>query len=176
MYDALYGATVNGEINPMPAKEKTPAVQDSDNRQFVGYVDRAGNERTEKVTAFQDTDTYRENSSLWPELPQYTQDDILSDNIVLLEMVRMTKHGDTDYGPYFAVHAQSAAKGEFTFLSQGDVVKEWFEKLSGIEVATGRTISDSSLPVECRIVRVNGGEYGSYFNVVPPIGTLTDDS
>lgn len=178
MYSALYGERNIPTIKDHDEMAKNSDVAVNSTNPMVGWTDRAGNDRVEKVTNFQDTREYVENATLWPDLYQFDQDDILGRNIVILEAVRLTKG---DYGPYFACHIQveTPINGvyEGSWLCGGEVVNEWVSKLTGIEVATGRKVEGkaSALPVRCRVVEVSGGDY-KYFNLVPPVeGELASD-
>lgn len=181
MYSALYSKRNIPMIKDRDEMAKQSNVAVNSTNPMVGWTDRAGNDRVEKVTNFQDTREYVENATLWPDLHQFEQDDILGRNIILLEAVRLTKG---QYGPYFACHIQleTPINGvhQGSWLCGGEVVNEWVSKLTGIEVATGRKIEGktSSLPVRFRVIEVSGGDY-TYFNVVPPVeGELAeaDDS
>lgn len=174
MYHALYS---NHEGTTLATKANTPAKNAPVQSERIGYTDRAGNDVVKQVTNFEDTQTYQENSGLWPELFQLNQDDIKGRNIILLETVWLKKG---PYTPYFACHALTDGwflpdgGQEFTFLSSGQVVNEWIGKLSAIDPATGKALTGktSALPVRMRIVEVHGGDYGAYFNVVPPAQEL----
>lgn len=159
------------------AKPTSVTRVSKDSESLVHYTTRTGDAVAVRVTPLDQTPEFAEAATLWPDLPQRAQREILDQNIVIAEVVRLTKG---DFGPYYAVHAIDAEGGEFTFLSSGQVVNGWIERLSGISLDTGKRIVepngkviDGALPVLCQITEVEGGEFGRYFNLVPPVKQVT---
>lgn len=162
MYSEMYS---NERFEPMAAKTSVPAQRVKASAPLVSYTTRVGDAVERPVTKLDQTDVYSSESVLWPNLPQRDQREILDENIVIVEVARLTKG---PFGPYFCVHAVDSEGGEFTFLSGGEVVNSWIAKLSGINLETGFRQNDGVLPVACRITEVEGDNY-TYFNLIPPM-------
>lgn len=160
------------------ANKKTPANQAAKSEQIT-FTDKDGNEQVlGAVTAYEDTDWYADNATLYPQLDEacLANDDaqfdaegrpnLLNTNLIVVDATHMTKG---EYGPWYLLHVIAEGKGEFSLPTRGQVFNELIEGVSGLELATGRRVNPSELPIAVRIEFVQDGDFNGYYVPKQPI-------
>lgn len=161
-----------------PAK-KAGAIEWHDRDGNVQYLDPPD------VQRYQDTEAYQSNG-LYPGVTQavflrqggiYDENgkpSLTGVNLILLDVTHMKK---SQFGPWYLMHViaedngEPGFSGEFTVPAKGETVADALQRLSGIELATGREFnSNADLkkgPVACRIVFDAGaGDFEGYYTLV----------
>lgn len=163
----------------------------SNNANLVKFVDREGRPQVidpAKVKNLGDT-AYAASQTLFPDseraflgkpdkvtgvIPAFNAEgypNILNENIILVDAVRMTKG---DYGPWFLTRAQHPKLGDISFPASGEVLNKAISQLSGISLTTGDQVKASEFPVWARIEWMDEGKYDGYFALTPALTELVE--
>lgn len=200
MFDALYSQNSKSESLKEMAKTTAPAKREKDEANILVYTDVNGNvvelDVTKDTVALGELDWFQEAQSIFPGVeqcfygrPDRETDDkgrpnIINENFLILEAFRTDVN--SQYGYYFIIHAANRERGRFSFASGGKVVNEELEQIVGVELATGRKLTDAArslkenwgkpeTPVWASIEFIpDAGQYkDGYYVLVPPFESLS---